>query len=167
MVGAFGEVLVMDWGLSKLLRGAESSASSVQEASTGTKLVTAHGSVLGTPGYMAPEQARGEITVLDHRTDVYSLGAVLKFLLTNLGTVPRALSAIAGKAMEADPAQRYGSVEELSRDVAHYLDGLAVSAYPEGPLRRLWRWAVKNRVWILLVLAYLLMRTVLILWRTR
>ena len=167
MVGAFGEVLVMDWGLSKLLGAGESSADGGQGASTGRKLVTAHGSVLGTPGYMAPEQARGDITVLDHRADIYSLGAVLKFLLTNVGTVPKAVAAIGSKATEAEPAQRYGSVEELSRDVAHYLDGLAVSAYPEGPLRRLWRGAVKNRVWILLVLAYLLMRAVLILWRTR
>jgi eukaryotic-like serine/threonine-protein kinase len=167
MVGAFGEVLVMDWGLSKLLAVSERPAECDQTAAAEARPVTAHGSVLGTPGYMAPEQARGDVTGLDHRADIYSLGAVLKFLLTNFGAVPRAVSAIVGKAMKVDPANRYGSVEELARDVGHYLDGLPVSAYPEGPLTRLWRWTVKNRVWILLVLAYLLMRATLILWRTR
>jgi len=167
MVGAFGEVLVMDWGLSKLLGGSERPAECDQTAGAEARPVTAHGSVLGTPGYMAPEQARGDVTALDHRADIYSLGAVLKFLLANVRAVPRAVSAIVGKAMKVDPAHRYGSVEELSSDVAHYLDGLPVSAYPEGALRRLWRWAGKNRVWILLVLAYLLMRAALIFWRTR
>jgi serine/threonine protein kinase len=166
MVGAFGEVLVMDWGLSKLLGGGESRVIDQTPAAAG-RPVTAHGSVLGTPGYMAPEQAQGDVKVLDHRADVYSLGAVLNFLLANVKAVPRAVSAIIDKAMKVDPAHRYGSVEELSRDVAHYLDDLPVSAYPEGPLTRLWRWTVKNRVWILLVLAYLLMRAVLIFWRTR
>ena len=171
MVGAFGEVLVMDWGLSKLLGSASAGEIPVPEADHAAGVhatpVTAHGSVLGTPGYMAPEQARGDVTALDHRADIYSLGAVLKFLLANVRAVPRAISAIFGKAMKVDPAQRYGSVEELSRDVAQYLDGLPVSAYPEGPLRRLWRWAGKNRVGVLLVLAYLLMRAALIFWRTR
>ena len=166
MVGAFGEVLVMDWGLSKLLGTIERPATEQTATAEGTP-ITAHGSVLGTPGYMAPEQARGDVMDLDRRADIYSLGAVLNFLLTNLVSVPNAVNAITRKAMRTDPAQRYGSVEELSRDVAHYIDGLAVSAYPEGPLTRLWRWTVKNRVWILLILAYLAMRVLLILWRTR
>ena len=128
---------------------------------------TAHGVVLGTPGYMAPEQARGEVKAVGPRADVYSLGAVLMFLLDNSGRTPKALSAIASKAMAEDAAQRYGSVAELGNDVARYLDGLPVSAYPEGPLARLWRWVVKNRAWILLVVAYLVMRAVFILWRGR
>jgi eukaryotic-like serine/threonine-protein kinase len=167
MVGAFGEVLVMDWGLSKLLSAGERRAEADETSAAAPRPVTAHGSVLGTPGYMAPEQARSNVTALDHRADIYSLGAVLSFLLANVRAVPRAVSGIVGKAMKVDPAHRYGSVEELSRDVAHYLDGLPVSAYPEGPLGRLWRWARKNRVWILLVLAYLIMRAALIFWRTR
>jgi hypothetical protein len=69
--------------------------------------------------------------------------------------------------MAEDAQQRYGSVKELSNDVARYLDGLPVSAYPESPVMRLWRWVVKNRAWILLVAAYLLMRAVFILWRGR
>jgi serine/threonine protein kinase len=196
MVGPFGEVLVMDWGISKVLR------EKVQPGSTdldekGSHLMvaeqpppagTAHGAVLGTPGYMAPEQARGDVALLDERADVYSLGAMLRFLLstqpesdskttaTNAEPstipawqrgVPRALVAIGNKAMQEDPPDRYATVGDLANDVAHYLDGLPVSAYPEGRLVRLWRWTVKNRAWILLILAYLVMRALLIAWRGR
>ena len=116
---------------------------------------------------MAPEQARGEVEAVGPRADVYSLGAVFKFLLDDCGRVPKALSAIGSKATAEDAQQRYGSVEELASDVAHYQDGLPVSAYPEGPLARLWRWSVKNRAWILLIVAYLVMRALFILWRAR
>jgi serine/threonine protein kinase len=177
MVGQFGEVLVMDWGLAKLL-GAEIPAESGQprkirveqhqsSAADTAAADTAHGVVLGTPGYMAPEQARGDVEVVGPRADVYSLGAVLRFLLDDSGRVPKALSAIGSKAMEEDAQQRYGSVEELANDIAHHLDGLPVSAYPEGPVARLWRWVVKNRAWILLIVAYLVMRALFILWRER
>ena len=118
---------------------------------------------------MAPEQARGEVEAAGPRADIYSLGAVLKFLLEDAGSgpTPKALAAIAGKATAEDAEQRYGSVEELASDVAHYLDGLPVRAYPEGPIRRAWRWVTKNRAWILLIVAYLVMRAVFILWRGR
>ena len=172
MVGPFGEVLVMDWGLAKMLDAdipADERNASRQPPrfNENTSKDTAHGMVLGTPGYMAPEQARGDIEAVGPRADVYSLGAVLMFLLANSGRTPKALSAIAGKAMAEDTQQRYGSVRELSNDVARYLDGLPVSAYPESPVMRLWRWVVRNRAWILLVVAYLLMRAMFILWRGR
>jgi eukaryotic-like serine/threonine-protein kinase len=177
MIGKFGEVLVMDWGLAKLLNAeipAEPNSSRKTRLQQGshsgadtTDAGTAHGAVLGTPGYMAPEQARGDVEAIGPRADVYSLGAVLRFLLDDFGRVPRALSAIGSKAMAEDAQQRYGSVEELANDIAHYLDGLPVSAYPEGPLARLWRWVVKNRAWILLIVAYLVMRALFILWRGR
>jgi eukaryotic-like serine/threonine-protein kinase len=172
MVGQFGEVLVMDWGLAKLL-SAEVPAEPGHFRNTRLQQQqlsdadTAHGVVLGTPGYMAPEQARGEVEAVGPRADVYSLGAVLRFLLDNCGRVPKALAAITGKATADDVQQRYESVEELAHDIAHYLDGLPVSAYPEGPLARLWRWVVKNSAWILLILAYLAMRALFILWRGR
>ena len=176
MVGPFGEVLVMDWGLAKLLDAGISAPSPSrgirleQQPTSDTDPAdaeTAHGAVLGTPGYMAPEQARGEVETLGPRADVYSLGAVLKFLIDGTGRTPKALSAIAGKAMTDDAQQRYGSVEELANDVSHYLDGLPVSAYPEGPVARLWRWVVKNSAWILLIVAYLVMRAMFIVWRAR
>ena len=176
MVGKFGEVLVMDWGLAKLLNveiPAESSpAPTIRLQPFGSddetaEADTAHGVVLGTPGYMAPEQALGDIPTVGPRADVYSLGAVLRFLLGDSPRVPKALAAIGSKAMAGDAQQRYGSVEELANDIAHYLDGLPVSAYPEGPLARLWRWVVKNSAWILLIVAYLVMRTLFVLWRAR
>jgi serine/threonine protein kinase len=177
MVGKFGEVLVMDWGLAKLLNAEIPAGSNEvskirfqQQPSSYAdtfEVGTAHGVVVGTPGYMAPEQARGDVEAVGPRADVYSLGAVLKFLLVDSGRVPKALSAIGSKATAEDAQHRYGSVEELANDIAHYLDGLPVSAYPEGVVARLWRWMVKNSAWILLIVAYLVMRALFVLWRGR
>jgi serine/threonine-protein kinase len=172
MVGPFGEVLVMDWGLSKLLATAKGSPTHLEPqtsipAST-TNGQTAHGSILGTPGYMAPEQTRGE-TSIDQRADVYSLGAILEFLLQGvyLQPAPRALVAICRKATAENRDERYASVPELAADVAHFLDGLPVRAYPEGPLAKGWRWTIRNRTWILLLLAYVVTRALLIFFRPR
>jgi eukaryotic-like serine/threonine-protein kinase len=173
MIGPFGEVLVMDWGLSKLLGTSRaltiadqpnSDPASISQEQTGT----AHGSILGTVGFMAPEQTRGDL-VLDERADIYSLGAILNFILDGSGSpsVPRALAAIREKAMQDDRGQRYSGVPELAADVAHFLDGLAVAAYPESFLGRSWRWIVRNRTWILLLLVYMVTRALLILFRPR
>lgn len=170
MVGPFGEVLVMDWGLSKLVgAGGErtrNSRSPAESAPAGEG--TAHGSVLGTPGYMSPEQMRGDARV-DERVDIYSLGALLQFLFADATPqpMPRALTAIQRQATAADPADRYASVQDLASDVAHFLDGLPVSAYPEGPVARAWRWMARNRAWVLLLLAYMITRALLIFFRPR
>ena len=163
MVGPFGEVLVMDWGLSKVLGEAKPPVPLAGGSAAAED--TGHGAVLGTPGYMAPEQSRGEN--LDQRADIFSLGAILRFLLSSGDRPARAVAAIAEKAMAEDAPQRYSSVQELAGDVAHYLDGLPVSAYPEGALVRVWRWMVRNRAWLLLILAYVVMRTLFIVWRGR
>jgi serine/threonine protein kinase len=194
MVGPFGEVLVMDWGLAKILgetQDLRSPATQISEAppapmlsggratreestaSTGADAAeTAHGAVLGTPGYMAPEQARGEVSRLDQRTDIYSLGAVFYFLLAGraqvkgrpqiLRGVPRPLAAIYAKAMSPEPVNRYASVEELATDLARFLDGLPVAAYPEGLLRKGARLLARHRVAVLLILTYLLIRALVL-----
>jgi hypothetical protein len=69
--------------------------------------------------------------------------------------------------MAQDRALRYATVVNLATDVAHFLDGLPVSAYPEGLLTRAWRWIVRNRVWILLLLTYVVARALLIFFRPR
>jgi eukaryotic-like serine/threonine-protein kinase len=170
MVGPFGEVLLMDWGLSKLLYGSAVRKVADPEASNSREfagaLTTAHGSVLGTPGYMAPEQSRGD-SLVDQRADIYSLGAILEFLLTDATSVPRPLAAIQRQAMAEEPAQRYQNVPDLAADVARFLDGVAVSAYPEGLPARFWRWIGRNRAWIALLLAYLVTRALLIFLRPR
>lgn len=104
---------------------------------------------------------------MDIRSDIYSLGMILKFLLRGDAGVPRSLMAIVNRSTAEEPAMRYSSAQELGQDVSRYLDGLAVSAYPEGPLARLQRWAVRNQAWLLLIGAYLLMRTLFILWKAR
>jgi serine/threonine protein kinase len=140
MVGPFGEVLVMDWGLARALGDPPDP----------------EGAVLGTPGYMAPEQARGE--PVDARADVFALGAILERLLAPPGDVPRALRAIVARAKAAVPGDRYASALELGADVARFMDGRRVEAYPEGPLRRAARLYSRHRVAVWLIVAYLVVR---------
>src|SRR5262245_15713254 len=177
MVGPFGEVLVLDWGVARLRGDAEAPAPPAAVPSSPGR--TAHGTVLGTPGYMAPEQARGEVERTDERTDVYALGAILYGLLTDAAPpaagpaerprrrnpgVPRPLDSICAKALAPDPAERYASVQALSADVSAFLLGRPVAAHREGPLEWVSRQALRYRTPLVLVLAYLAMRLALIFW---
>jgi serine/threonine-protein kinase len=175
MIGAFGEVLVMDWGLAKITGNKPGEASAGPNESLSGAKSTGHGSVLalieGTPGYMAPEQARGELQSIDERTDVFALGALLKFMIGDLASehssVPKVLGAVCAKAMAAEIATRYTSVSEMASDIGKYLDGLPVSAYRESLVERGVRLAKRHQAAIVLVLVYLLMRLLFILFSRR
>ncbi len=174
MVGPFGEVLVLDWGVAKFLPGftveapelggGQRDRGDLEEAPGPNRRVpTAHGTVLGTPGYMAPEQERGEVDRVDERADIYALGGILAFLLrTGEADIPKALRAIRDKALANDRAQRYQTVVELAADLARFRAGDAVFAHRENPLERAARFAKRHKTPIALVLAYLVMRAVLI-----
>lgn len=172
MVGSFGEVLVMDWGLAKILQESASSEETVflsakpnsaGNDSTKSTVVTGHGTVLGTPGYMSPEQARGEVESISERSDIFSLGALLKFVAGGGSpeknpALPRPLHAICAKATVEQPKDRYPSVTELASDVSRYLDGLPVSAYSENVFEKLGRFYKRHQIAILLITAYLVTR---------
>jgi serine/threonine protein kinase len=177
MVGPFGEVVVLDWGVAKVLGTLESEAPTVPRS---TEVgVTEQGTVIGTPGWMAPEQARGEVGELDRRADVYGLGALLYWLITltrpdpehprpprrSNPAVSRPLQAVCMMALAPDPEDRFDSAEALARDVRASLLQEPVSAWPEGPMRRLARIGTKHRALVLLVLAYLLARVLVFLWQ--
>jgi len=129
---------------------------------------TAHGTVLGTPGYMAPEQERGEVNRIDQRTDIFAMGSILQSLLQESAgskegeSYSRVLRAICAKAMSAEMSARYVSVQDLAADVGRYLDGMPVSAYRENIFERTARLVSRNRVAVVLVLAYLFMRLLFI-----
>jgi serine/threonine protein kinase len=186
MVGAFGEVLVMDWGISRLLESAADDPSARPAGSLGT----AAGSVMGTLSYMAPEQAAGAARV-GPGADVYALGGILYYLLTLRAPfegeraearartggadaapeppsrasegVPPALEAVVLRAMAVAPDARYAAVDEISAEVSRYLDGERVLAHRETAVERAGRFFARHRTAVLLVVAYLLVRGA-ILW---
>lgn len=148
MIGAFGEVLVLDWGIAKV----------------GDADASEDGAVLGTPGFMAPEQASGAGSMIDPRTDIFALGAILRGLVGE-AAVPRPLRSIIERAMAKEMQARYPNVGELGEDVTRFLDGEPVRAHRETPLERISRWYTRYQTAILLVVAYLTLRLLFLAFR--
>jgi serine/threonine-protein kinase len=138
MVGAFGEVQVMDWGLAKVLAGgAEEEDGAAQVSAIETKRSgevgewSQPGSVLGTPAFMPPEQARGTVELIDERSDVFGLGAILCVILT--GQPPYRGADVRRQARQADLADAFAWLDGSGADPE--LVGLAqtcLSAEPAG-----------------------------------
>ncbi len=141
MVGRFGEVLVMDWGVASLLGASGGGVTRV-----------------GTPGFMPPEQAVGGGDTIGPPADVYALGALLRWLCAGGDRVPRRLAAIIAKCVSERPADRYPDAADLVADLARYRAGQAVVAMPETVFDRVGRFVVAHQAIILLIAAYLLMR---------
>jgi serine/threonine-protein kinase len=176
VLGDYGEVIVLDWGLAKVLGEADGDATAsrapVALAGEGARDETVAGQVLGTPAYMAPEQAEGRLDLLDARTDVYGLGAVLYEVLAGrppfdgsdtpavlrhvvhdapappravIEGMPRALEAVCLKALAKKPEQRYATALELAGDVKRFLADEPVTAYRDPLSTRLTRWGRRHR----------------------
>jgi serine/threonine-protein kinase len=171
MLGEYGETLVVDWGLARVLvqsdpeQTAPYSLVRLNDAETETRL----GKALGTPAYMPPEQARGEHDRVGMHSDVWALGATLYALLTGRAPyrgpdvmlsatmcefppprqvnprAPRALEAVCLKAMASKPEDRYATARVLAAEVEHWLADEPVTAYREPLVDRARRWGRRNR----------------------
>ena len=171
VLGEHGEVVLLDWGLAKSAGTAEDANADDGNLDGPADSVdrTRAGKILGTPGFMAPEQAAGRTDALDERTDIYGLGAILFAILTGRephrprggdtvqqaldhiilqpapsprsvrAHVPRPLDAICAKAMARDPNRRYQQAGELTNEVRLWQAGQPVDAYSERWPQRLAR----------------------------
>jgi serine/threonine-protein kinase len=192
MLGPFGETLVVDWGLAKLLAGktAPGDENSAPWKPLALELpeATERGTIVGTPAYMSPEQARGEVDRLGPATDVYSLGATLSAILVDRSTtpaalpvsdlvrrvaagevrspraldarVPRALDAICRKAMAFAPQDRYASPAGLKADIRRWLADEPVTVWREPWPGRMGRWARRHRMAVAAAVLVLVFGTV-------
>jgi len=194
MVGEFGEVYVVDWGIARVMADVavdeREQPLDLGELGEVHPSYTADGMLLGTPGYMSPEQIRGPSSALDGRSDLYSLGLILYELVSlkrategatppeaicrvmggNLPplvhrfgrAIPPELTAIVGRATALEPDERYASVRDLAADVRRHLRGEEVAALPDNPLRRVLRWIGRHRLLTLAAVLALLLGAALV-----
>ena len=175
MLGKYGETLLVDWGLAKPVGRPDPAAgdeATLRPGSGSGSGPTQPGSLLGTPAFMAPEQAGGRQDEVGPAADIYSLGATLYTLLTGQApfagptdevleevkkgkfssprlvspVVPRALEAVCLKAMALAPRHRYDSAQDLASDVQRWLADEPVKAYQEPLSARAWRWVRNHRL---------------------
>ena len=177
MIGKHGETLVVDWGLAKrfLLSDSEdmSGFAPAEFIDSSVGDMTIEGAVVGTPSYMSPEQAHGQVDALGPAADVYSLGACLYEMLTGRSPiiardvrealdkvrrgeflppqaanrhVPRGLAAICEKAMAPDPADRYHSAAAIAADLERWLADEPVEAWREPLSVTALRWCRRHRL---------------------
>jgi serine/threonine protein kinase/tetratricopeptide (TPR) repeat protein len=190
ILGKHGETLVVDWGLAKCVGrtdpGSATDERTLVPSSASGSAETLPGSALGTPAYMSPEQARGELERLGPRSDVYSLGASLYGLLTgqapfrgdDVGAVLRAvqqgdfpapravdpsidpaLEAVCVKAMATRPEDRYTSARALAEDIERWMADEPVTARPEPLAERARRWMRRRRTAVTAAAAALVVAT--------
>jgi serine/threonine-protein kinase len=177
MLGKYGETLVVDWGLAKVIGRPDTATLDFEEGtlqpfSSSDTASTQTGDIIGTPTYMSPEQAGGQLDQLGPASDIYSLGATLYELLTGVAPVqgnfagemlakvrrgdwlpprkvrtdiPAALEAVCLKAMALRPEDRYATALGLAADIEHWLADEPVSAYREPLPMRLRRWMRRHR----------------------
>lgn len=174
MLGRFGETYLLDWGLAKVKVQADSHDAPSAPDITGGLQVGA----VGTPSYMSPEQAAGKHDVIDQRTDVWGLGAMLYQVLTGRppyvgdsplecvqkilrdevlppkmveAEAPNDLVAVCMKALSRSPSQRYASAGAMVEDLQAWLSGRTVSARQYSRSMRVWRFVRRNRLTVGLV----------------
>ncbi|MCA8973947.1 MAG: protein kinase, partial [Planctomycetes bacterium] len=179
MVGSFGETYVMDWGLARVTDGAvpeptlDTLRSEIAGEDDSSPLLTRAGDVVGTPSYMAPEQAAAGAGAVTAAVDVYAIGAILYHLLSGsppyqtpgsrrsadevlaaltaappaalADSTPRELRAICECAMARQPGDRYASVVALGEDLRAFLELRVVKAYAVGRFAELRKWIARNR----------------------
>lgn len=173
LLGSFGETVLLDWGLAKVLQGEKETVEPVPAGSGSLPAdATQAGTIMGTPAYMAPEQASGHIDQVDQRSDVYALGAILYQLLTGRApfqghttedvlrqvirdepvrprqvraNVSVALEAICLRALNKDPSRRYPEAALLAQELERYLADEPVEAYREPWWETAFRWSRRHR----------------------
>jgi len=176
MIGEFGETVVLDWGLAKVKGENDESDTTLQEELDVLKVEnlgqTTRGKAIGTPAYMPPEQAEGDIEQIDERSDIYSLGAVLYEMLTgqppfkgrNVSetlemvlknnpvditilekNAPPDLCAVVSKTLTPEKSNRYETALEVAWEVENFMSGGRIRAYEYSSWELFKRFTKKNK----------------------